>query len=100
MGLMRNILLSIAGSLVLFSTAFFVSIIPCQIAPNVPNPAYFWEMCDLGSENFLSFGVQKLYYGLIAGMTETYMATFFGIFAIIFVVISLISRKLKRKKGE
>lgn len=100
MGLMRNILVSTACSLALFSAAFFANIVPCQISPNVPNPVYFWEMCSLATENFSSFGVQKLYYGLTSGMAETYVSTLLGAFVILFILLSLILRKFKRKKGE
>jgi hypothetical protein len=86
MGLMRNFLISLAGSLAVFSTAFFKEIIPCQISPNVPNPTFVWGLCTLSPNKII--GLKKLYFGTTENLFNVQIASLIVVFLIIFIILS------------
>lgn len=97
---MRNISISLGCSLAYFFSSFFVNIIPCQMAPNVPNPIYSWALCNINPDQISSFGIQKLYFGITTKLAETYFISLVLIFAIFMIILSLFFRKSKKIKDE
>ncbi len=70
-----------SGIVTIFST--FFPVIPCRIAPNIPNKIYKWTLCSLG------IGTQKNPVEYL-GYTNKILNTYLIVFGIIFVVIMVL----------
>ena len=59
------------SSAVLISS-FVLPIIPCRVAPAVPNPSYKWSLCNMNPD--LSSGTNSIkeYFGYSTSLTESY----------------------------
>lgn len=86
--------------------SFFIKIIPCQISPNIPNPAYTWTLCTLNPDKLSLFGIQEIYWGITSKLTDAYLISIGLAFLVCFLVLFPFARhkhspfsKSKDKKG-
>lgn len=85
----------------LFACAMLVAsllfpIIPCQSAPNVPNPEYSWSMCRLNPDMAGILDSVTYYFGYTPSITEGYFIVLISSFALAFAVFHFTRRRKKR----
>ena len=78
-------------------TSIFIPIIPCRIAPGIPNPIYKWTLCSLNPDKISSIGSITEYFGYTTSLRDTYLLTLFIIFAV--VMLFLYYTTIRRKKN-
>ncbi|MCK4650490.1 hypothetical protein KAT36_04645 [Candidatus Pacearchaeota archaeon] len=78
-------------------TSIFIPIIPCRIAPGIPNPIYKWTLCSLNPDKISSIGSITKYFGYTTSLRDTYLLTLFIIFAV--VMLFLYYTTIRRKKN-
>ena len=59
------------SSAVLISS-FILPIIPCRVAPTVPNPSYKWSLCNMNPDLASETSSIKEYLGYSTSLTESY----------------------------
>jgi hypothetical protein len=77
-------------------TSIFKPIIPCKIAPGVPNPIYRWTFCSLDPDKILNTGSIIKYFGYTINLTDTYILTILLTF-IVAMIFFYYTTKKKRK---
>lgn len=82
-----------AGALI---TSIFIPIIPCRIAPNVPNPIYKWTLCSLNPDKVTGLGHIIEYLGYTTSLRDTYILTLLLTFAVVMVFLHYTTRKKKK----
>jgi len=86
---------SLLFSLLFFFFSMFFSVIPCQKAPNLPNPEYSSGLCSLNPDTYSSFNGKIRFYGSFESLAQTYLLTL----AIWFLVpIILLNLRIRRRK--
>jgi len=83
-------------SLGYFFSAMFLDIVPCQVAPNIPNPTYLWKLCSFDPTLILT-PTKSLFFGFTGDLRGAYFVSLAGIFLALFLILSLLVRE-KRKK--
>ena len=68
----KKISFSITIALAVFFLSMFFDVIPCQTAPNVPNPQYSWTTCNLNPD-ISKTGIQRKYFGYTTSIRESYI---------------------------
>jgi hypothetical protein len=53
-------------------SSIIIPIVPCRIAPGIPNPIYKWTVCSLGLGKTDSLGPVTEYFGYTTSATEAY----------------------------
>ncbi len=84
-----------ASAMLIISLLF--PIIPCQSAPNVPNPEYSWSMCRLNPDTTGDLDSAIYYLGYTKSITEGYFIVLILSFAIAFAFLHFTRRKKKKK---
>jgi hypothetical protein len=95
-----KLLTPVLASITFLVASFFIKVVPCQIAPNVPNPVYSWGFCSLNPDRVSPFGVQNIYWGISSQLTDTYIISLVIIFLVVFGVIITIPKSKHIKKEE
>lgn len=62
---------SIISSVALISS-IILPIVPCRIAPAVPNPIYQWTLCNLNPDAVSKTTSIKEYFGYTSSITDSY----------------------------
>jgi len=93
MGLNKKITYSVIFALIVFFASMFINIIPCQTAPDIPNPVYTWKMCTLNPDIQIKPGIKNLFLGFSESLTETYFIVLFIIFLFSMIILHFTSRK-------
>ena len=60
MRLSKKVTYSLIFTLVILFLSIFAEIVPCQTAPNIPNPNYDWNICNLNPDANTGFGIEKV----------------------------------------
>ena len=76
--------------------SILMPIIPCRIAPGIPNPVYKWTLCSLNPDKLSSLGSIKEYFGYTTSLTESYMLTLLLTFVVVMVLLHFITKKKKK----
>ena len=74
-------------------TSIFIPIIPCRIAPGIPNPTYKWTLCSLNPDKISCLGSITEYFGYTTSLTDTYMLTILLTFAVAMVLLHYAAKK-------
>jgi len=98
MQLKQKVIYSVIASAVGLLTSIFIPIIPCQIAPGVPNPIYKWTLCSLDPEKISSFGLITKYFGYTTSLKDAYILTLFIIFVVVMLFLHYTTRTKKSKR--
>lgn len=93
----KKVSISALGSIGVFFSAMFFNIIPCQSAPNVPNPTYVWKLCSF-DPNTLSTSIKNLFFGYTGDLRQAYFVSLIGVFVALFLIISLLTREKAKKQ--
>jgi hypothetical protein len=97
MKLATKINISAITSLGVFLSSMFFNIIPCQTAPNVPNPTYVWKLCSF-NPNLVSSSVKNLFFGYTGDLRQAYFLSLIGVFLAVFLITSLLTREKHKKQ--
>ena len=73
--------------------SIFIPIIPCQIAPNVPNPIYKWSLCSLNPDKFSTIRIITEYFGYTTSLTDSYILTLLLTFIVMMIFFHYTARK-------
>ena len=76
--------------------SIFIPIIPCRIAPNVPNPIYKWITCSLNPDSVSNLISIKEYFGYTTSLTDTYILTLLISFIVVMTFFHFTTRKRKK----
>jgi len=91
MRLIKKIIYSLAFALFIFFLTMFSQIVPCQIAPNVPNPQYTWGLCTLNPDQ--SSQAKTLFLGYSENLTEAYFIIIFISFILSIIVLHFVANR-------
>ena len=69
----KKIIYAVVFALVIFLASMFANIVPCQTAPNLPNPEYKWQFCNLNPDTINQQGMEKVYFGYTSSITSSYI---------------------------
>ena len=69
----KKLTYSVIFALVVFLASMFANIVPCQTAPNLPNPEYQWKFCNLNPDTGEQQGLEKVYFGYTSSITTSYL---------------------------
>lgn len=81
-------------ALILFSLSMVASFIPCQRAPDLPNPEYQWASCTLNPDSYRELGGNVQFFGMTESLAQTYLLTLALGFLIPFAILNI---KLAKK---
>lgn len=95
MGPQRKVIYALVFAIVVFFIAMAATFIPCQKAPNVPDPQFEWKSCTLNPDLNADSSSQKLFYGYTESLTEAYIITLALSFILAFVVLHYATRARK-----
>lgn len=84
----KRLLFSILFTIVIFATAFFIEIIPCQISQQIPGSQAKWSMCALNNQQT----VTVKYFGWVEE-SHSYLITIIILFLCFMVLLHFIARK-------
>lgn len=106
MGWKTRLTIPSLAAIVYLVASFFTKIVPCQVSANVPSPSFTWSLCTLNPDKASMFGVQELYWGISAQLSEAYLISLGLIFICCFLFVTPFTRhkplafKSKDKKNE
>ena len=78
-------------------TSILIPIIPCRIAPGIPNPIYKWALCSLNPDKVSSLGSITEYFGYTTSLTDAYLLTLLITFAVVMVLLHYVTKKKNKK---
>ena len=77
-------------------TSIFIPIIPCRIAPNVPNKIYKWTLCSLNPDLVENLNSIKEYFGYTTSITNAYIITLLISFIVVMTFLHFTTRRRKK----
>ncbi len=77
-------------------TSIILPIVPCRIAPNIPNPIYKWTLCSLNPDKVSALGSITEYLGYTSSLRDT----FFLIIIIAFIAAMVFFHYTARKRNK
>ena len=81
MQLKKKLIYSGLASASFLIVSIFIPIVPCRLAPGIPNPIYKWTLCSLNPDKILGNYIVE-YLGYTTSIRDTYVLTLLIIFAI------------------
>ena len=78
--------------------SIFIPIIPCRIAPGVPNPIYKWTICSLNPDKILSMGSIIEYFGYTVSLRDAYVLTLFIMFIVVMIFLHYTTPKKNKRR--
>ena len=76
--------------------SMFIPIIPCRIAPNVPNPIYKWTACSLNPDSVVGLNSIREYFGYTTSLVDAYILTLLISFIVVMTFFHFTTRKRKK----
>jgi len=89
----KKLVYSFTFALIIFFISLGLNIIPCQTAPNIPNPKYTWTLCTLNPDIHIQNQLENKYFGSTTSLTESYIIVLVSVFILAFVILSIVLRK-------
>jgi len=77
----KKVGISFVIAFVIFMLSLYGKFIPCQTAPAVPNPQYYWTFCDLNPDQS-QVGIVNQYFSYSPNLRETYIILLLLVFII------------------
>ena len=81
-------------ALLIFALSMVFAVVPCQKAPNLPNPEFSSGMCTLNPDSYVNFDGKVKFYGMSESLAQTYLLTLALGFLLPFIILNV---KLKKK---
>ena len=94
----KKLIYSIIVSITTFIVSIIIPIIPCRIAPGIPNPNYKWTLCSLNPNQLNSFKSIKEYFGYTTSLFESYILVLLITFFVAMVFFHYTTRKKRKNK--
>ena len=76
-------------------TSILIPVVPCKIAPRIPNPIHKWALCSLNPDKIAFGGSIKEYFGYTTSLTESYILTLLITFIVVMIFFHFTTRKKK-----
>ena len=76
-------------------TSIFIPIIPCRIAPGIPNSIYKWTTCTLNPDSIRGLNSIKEYFGYTTSLTDSYILTLLISFIVVMAFLHFTTRRRK-----
>jgi hypothetical protein len=76
--------------------SIFIPIIPCRIAPGIPNPIYKWTLCSLNPDKISGLGSITEFLGYTTSLRDTYILTLLLTFVVVMVLLHYAAGKKKK----
>ena len=76
--------------------SIFIPIVPCRIAPGVPNPIYKWTTCSLNPDSINSLNSIREYFGYTSSLADTYILTLLISFIVVMTFFHFTTRRRKK----
>ena len=92
----KNLMYSGITSAATLITSIFIPIIPCRIAPNVPNKIYKWTTCSLNPDSINGLNSIKEYFGYTTSLTDAYILTLLISFIVVMTFLHFTTRRRKK----
>jgi len=70
-------------------------IVPCRIAPAIPNPIYKWNLCSLNPDLIERTNSIKEYFGYTTSLTDTYFLILLIMFTASMIFFYITTKKKK-----
>ncbi|MFH1521487.1 MAG: hypothetical protein ABIF18_00860 [archaeon] len=96
MQLKKKLIYSGIISAIALIASIFMPIVPCRIAPGVPNPIYKWTLCSLNPDQFKSINSIREYFGYTTSLTDSYVLLLLITFIIAMVFFHYTIKKNKK----
>ena len=96
MQLKKRLLYSGIISAATLITSIFIPIVPCRMAPNVPNPIYKWSLCSLNPDKFASMGHIVEFFGYTSSLRDSYILTLLITFVVAIMFLHYAAKKKKK----
>jgi hypothetical protein len=96
MQLKKKLAYSTIASATLLIISIFIPIIPCRIAPGIPNPIYKWALCSLNPDQINTIGSIKEFFGYTTILSEAYIITLL----ITFITATIFSHYIIKKQNK
>jgi hypothetical protein len=77
--------------------SIFIPIIPCRVAPGIPNPVYKWTLCSLNPDSIAGLGSITEFFGYTASLRDAYILTLLLTFVVAMVVLHYTMRRRNKK---
>jgi len=90
----KRVVISLSIALLFFFISMGINLIPCKVAPVVPNPTYQWTFCSLNPDSACTIGATKLFFGYTQSLTEAYIISIILVFLIIFTALYLTRKRV------
>lgn len=95
MGKKSRLVMSVLISYFGIFASFVLPIVPCVESPNVPNPIKIWKFKSLGYVGSSHTIIE--YFGITESLTTVFLIISISLFALSFLILSLINKKRKKK---
>lgn len=95
MKFLKKVLLSFMASIILFSSGFFWSFIPCKVIPGIPGAQSFWSYCGLGLTSYPTYTNSTLLY---LGWTESIFVIYVTFITLLFIIFLILFSKIFKAK--
>jgi hypothetical protein len=86
-----KLIFAVIAALAVLMVSLFVQIIPCQTAPQIPNPQYKWGMCTQNPDYSPVLDVK--YFAYTSSLSESYIITLVLSFVLVFLILSVFFRR-------
>jgi len=74
-------------------TSILIPIVPCRVAPGVPNPIYKWTLCSLNPDKTAITRSIREYFGYTTSLTDSYILILLITFVVAMIFFHYTTRK-------
>jgi len=96
MQLKKRLIYSGVVSAATLIASIFLPIIPCRIAPGVPNPIYKWTLCSLNPGDINASRHIREYFGYTTSSIDSYILVLLITFLMAMIFFYYVTRKNKK----
>lgn len=93
----KKLMLSGIASAITLISSIFIPIVPCRIAPNVPNPIYEWTLCSLNPDGVNLYQSIKEYFGYTISIRDSYILTIIISFTLAMIFFHFATKRKSKK---
>jgi len=97
MQLKKKLIYSAIAASAALITSILIPIVPCRLAPAVPNPTYKWTLCSLNPDIQTYSNSIKEFFGYTSSLTDSYFIVLLLAFGIAMAFFHYTTRRKKDK---
>jgi len=98
MNFRKRLISSVFISVAVFISSLILPVIPCRVAPLVPNSSYQWTFCNLNPDSVNRVNSIKEYFGYTTNLTDAYFITLIIVFVAAMVFFHFTARRKQDKR--